>query len=340
MAHEDLQRAIQLMQTGASEQAAAMLERLLQGGGLDAPGRAAAYVWLAETRPQKDFKVRCLQQALHYAPQMPQLQQQLNELQRESRPPVARVFGLFGSVNAPASAINLGFGGLFATTSFAVGAASELTLRTEGAGEVMARVVGRFPQDDLALLRSELAVDDKLPTAPSAIRLGQQTVVAHIYGSGTRHGSVMGSNAVPGHWFPVRFGRGQLVDAGGNPLYDSAGQCLGLLTRNKNSSGDWLALRMGQVHARARSWLDERQRKPEARLCGACGSLAQAPAYGGRACEHCGAVLVPGTESSPPAASRALLALRGEDRIPCPHCAARVGDYGGRCLRCGRSVAG
>ena len=77
---QELRQAIQLMREGAVGAAAPILSRLVESGQLDAPGRAAAYVWLAESREDRDFKIRCLERALEADPANAKIRQGLQQL--------------------------------------------------------------------------------------------------------------------------------------------------------------------------------------------------------------------------------------------------------------------
>ena len=146
MAQDELQQAIQLMQDGEAEVAAGILKRLVEGSALDAKGRAAAYVWLAEARDDRAFKRQCLERALASEPDNVQIRQGLNQLleqpaQPEHLPPMRPaaeksfeleeapiVVGVDGGLNGLASGVFVGQDGLLATTSYALGGAEQATV--------------------------------------------------------------------------------------------------------------------------------------------------------------------------------------------------------------------
>ena len=68
------------MQDGQAAPAVDLLNRLVECAELDGKGRAAAYVWLAESREDNVFKIRCLQRALEQDPDNQQIRQGLQQL--------------------------------------------------------------------------------------------------------------------------------------------------------------------------------------------------------------------------------------------------------------------
>lgn len=359
-AQDELRQAIQLMQDGQVETAAGMLNRLVSNSLLDAIGRAAAYVWLAESRNDRDFKVRCLQQALECEPDNVQIRQGLNQLlatpdqpeqlpamrhERESvelleQAPV--VVGIDGGVNGLASAVFISQDGLLATTSYAIGSVERVAVHVPGESEMSGAVVRRFPQYDLAFVSTPLKLTRKPSVAPPAFMAEDAAFVAYFAGGGRLRGVLTRADrGLPTHWLPTNIPPVQLMDASGNPLYDEHGQLIGILTRNTDHSGYAFGIRVSHILALAEAYRRDRQLMPNAGYCRTCGALTRAQHYGGSTCESCGAALS-GAAGSASASlqSDKLMQLYGEDKSqPCPHCSARVGNYERRCLRCGLSLA-
>ena len=195
MAQDELRRAIQLMQDGGVDEAVALLQRLLNGPTLDAKGRAAAYVWLAEARDDREYKRRCLELALECEPDNRQIRQGLSDLLAMPAQPGdlprmgaapgnaaerdrAPLVEISGSRNGLASGIPVSRDGLLATTSYAVGSAEELRARLPDEGELAARVVRRYPQYDLALIWTGVELG-RLPTvAPRSMIAPNMAIVA------------------------------------------------------------------------------------------------------------------------------------------------------------------
>lgn len=359
-AQDELRRAIQMMQNGQVEAAANQLNRLANSPTLDAKARAAAYVWLAESCADRDFKARCLERALEQVPDNAQIRLGLQQLgsapaqpnhlpamrpdresarRLEQAPPVV---GIDGGANGLASAAFIGSDGLLATTSYAVGSAARVAVHIPGAQESSGEVVRRYPQVDLAFVSTPLSLVRKPAIAPPNSAAENQTFTAYSSTATRLRGQLnRADRARPSHWLATNFHPIQIPDAGGNPLYDAQGQLIGLLTRNSDNSGAALAIKIAQVLALAEAYRRDRQLLSHAECCLACGSLTQAGRYGGRACETCGAALpAEGRRTSTEQNGATLLRLYGESAgPPCIHCRARVGHYEGRCLRCGQSQA-
>lgn len=356
-AQDELRQAIRMMQLGQADAAAAQLNRLAKSPALDAKARAAAYVWLAEAREDRDFKVRCLERALEQEPDNAQIRQGLQQLRKASAQPghlpnmrqvdesrrhlqrTPRVVGINGGANGWASAAFISGDGLLATTSYAVGGAQQVAVHIAGEQAMKGAVVRRYPQQDLALVSTPLKLARKPAIAPPSLTTQNLTFSAYSFLGARLRGQVNGAEAdLPSVWLATNIHAIQLPDAGGNPLVDGQGQLIGLLTRNSGRSGGALAIKSAHILALAEQYRRDRQLLPQAGCCPACGALTQAGRYGGDSCETCGAALSAnnGRASTKPDCD-ALLKLYGEDVArPCAHCQARVGAYEGRCLRCGR----
>ena len=357
-AQNELRRAIQMMQSGQVEAAVNELNRLANSPALDAKARAAAYVWLAESRADREFKLGCLERALELEPENAQIRQGAQRLRAlPSNLPIVRdnpanarhlqrtppVVGIDGGANGLASAAFISADGLIATTSYAVGGARRVAVQISGERPKNGAVIRRFPQQDLALISIPIRLARKPAIAPPATAASSLEFSAFsATGTQLRGQTRDADRALPAHWLATDIHPIQIADAGGNPLYDGQGQLIGLLTRNCDSAGRALAIEVAQVLALAEACRRERQLLPHAGYCSACGSLTQAARYGGGACETCGAALA--AEGSRPSSGpdrEALAQLYGEDVAqPCIHCGATVGEYAGRCLRCGRALAG
>ena len=121
-AQSNLRQAIVRMQDGQVATAVEMLNRLVTASELDDKGRAAAYVWLAESRADSAFKIRCLERALSHDPENRQIRQGLEQV-KASRPPPGQlpaldvgrgssewqeappVLGILGGMNGLASGV-------------------------------------------------------------------------------------------------------------------------------------------------------------------------------------------------------------------------------------------
>lgn len=355
-AQNELRQAIELMQDGQVAPAVDLLNRLVAGGELDAKGRAAAYVWLAESRDDGAFKIRCLEQALKHDPNNQQIRQGLQQLMaappstRPAAGPALRraemietpaVVGILGGLNGPASGVFIDVDGMIATTSYAIGGASRATVMLDAKRHVPGAVVRRFPSHDLALIKTALRQAEKPTVAPPSTIAEGTAVVALGYGGAKLRGLLGRFNSrKTQHWLRTSIPPVQMPDAGGNPLVDENGQLLALLTRNVDGAGKALALLMSHIISLAAQLGRDCRLMPDSEYCAACGGRSRARLYGGGRCETCGAALGGdvGASAVSPQADK-LAALFGENAArPCPRCGARVGDYDGRCLRCGQAV--
>ena len=357
MAQDELRRAIELMQNGRVDEAARQLRRLADEPALDAKGRAAAYVWLAEAQDDIELRRRSLERALQLDPANVQIRQGLDKLlalpaqpehlpmmpgpaesriKLEQAPPV---LGLRGGRNGFASGMFVSRDGLLATTSYAVGSAEEVSLHLGNGRQVMARALRRYPAYDLAFLAAAV----ELPRAPSppppALVAENAAFVALSYAGASLRGMlVANSNGTREPWLNTTVAPEQLPDAGGNPLIDERGQPLGIMTRNLGSGGHACALKMSHVLALAEQLRRDREMMPDAGYCMSCGAMARAPLFGGRTCETCGARLAASPSKEPQRDQ--LMQLYGENAgPPCRQCGARLSPYAGRCLRCGYGAA-
>lgn len=357
-AQDDLRQAIQMMQNGEAEAAAVQLKRLAKSPALDAKARAAAFVWLAESRADREFKMRCLERALELEPENFQIRQGLQQLRAAPAQPshlpnlrqarenarqlqqLPRVVGIDGGANGLASAAFISGEGLLATTSYAVGAARRVAVHIVGEQELTGAVVRRYPQHDLALIETSTRFENNPVIAPPDLARQNLSFSAYSFTGARLRGQLnRADRALPSQWLATNVHPIQIPDAGGNPLYDAQGQLIGLLTRNSAGSEIALAIQISHVLALAEAYRRERQLLPQTAYCPACGARSQAGRYGGGACETCGAALSASQRPATKAPDRdALRQLYGENAAqPCAHCGARVGEYEGRCLRCGQA---
>ena len=164
-----------------------MLNRLVGSDGLDEKGRAAAYVWLAESRDDGAFKIRCLEQALAHEPENQQIRQGLEQLLAAGPKPLQKpampapaghatelhqtplVVGIVGGLNGLASGVFVNSAGLLATTSYAVGSAERVTVTLDAKRHLAGTIVRRFPLHDLALVETQMRLARKPSVAPPAM---------------------------------------------------------------------------------------------------------------------------------------------------------------------------
>ncbi len=355
---QELRQAIQMMQNGEVGSAVALLNRLVGSAELDHKARAAAYVWLAESRDDHDFKIRCLERALEAEPENRQIQQGLHQLLATNSPPdhlpgrraadvqvlerAPSVVGIDGVANSATSGVFISQDGLLATTSYAVGSAEGVSVAIESERSLAGQVVRRDPLQDIALIHTPVRLARKPVAVPSTM-IGANMPFVALSVDGTRlRGRLLPSRGAGAlQWLGTNLPAVQVPNAGGNPLYDEKGQLLGILTRNTDAAGCVYAISITQIMGLAEAWQRDRRLLPNSGYCKACGGLCRAIMYGGRYCETCGAVLSASDGSAPmPPQIAELQQLYGENQSrACPHCGAGVGTYSGRCLRCGQAMS-
>ncbi len=331
-----------------------MLRAIVAEPELDAHARATAFVWLAESRPERDFKIDCLQRALAHEPDNAQVQEMLDRLRTsEASPQIAAarpvvidaappVVGIRGGPNEPGSGFFVNQRGLVATTGYVTGSATTVDIGLGNDGTVEGRVVRRFPASDLALIETPAQVKSLGEVMPAMLMARDDLIFALTYSGARTRGVIreVGTGA-RSQWLVTSLSPALMSDAGGNPVGDAAGKLAGMLTRNVDrGSGGLYALGIGQIQQLAEQVQQEQRLMPDAGYCGACGSATRAHRYGGLYCETCGAQLpeAPAVAGASPDLERLSRLYEGDENEPCPTCAATVGFYAGRCLRCGREL--
>ena len=360
---EDLLSAIKLMQAGDVKVAADLLGEVIADPELDDHSRATAYVWLAETRDDASFKSNCLRQALECEPSNPQIRQVLDQLLTAKLAPpfdpvdrapsplgekplslskAPPVVGVSGGANGTGSGVFVSNNGLIATSSYVTGSRSQVSPSSSTRiTRLTGRVVRRYPKYDLALIETNVIVDEIGSVAPNAIVKHGEVIFAMGNAGSKLRGQILAGGNQPSQWLATSFQPARMFDSGGNPIYDARGNLLGLLTRNiDHKSGALLALSISQVTRLTAEALQARRLQPAAGCCNCCGCMTRAGQYGGRYCETCGAILgdLDGSTVIPPDMAQLAQLYDGKESRPCPNCAALVGYYAGRCLRCGSNL--
>ncbi len=339
--------------------------------------RAMAHVWLAETATQPAVKLDHLRQALAYDPNNEDIRRRMSALMTAQLPPTAQQAAPNpSSMAAPFTAITqqalplpdvfagqppldvgnvlhvvavsggpngVGAGcivhpqGIIATTRHVIGMNMLIDIFLSGGQGLQGVVLRSYPLYDLAFVRVNAYARQVVPAAnPDSLTENAPLTVLDHRGQALRATLLPRREVIAPHWFPTTLER--LPDAGGNPIYDAAGQWCGLLTDNTFRGGP---KRFG-LHAAAILTLlgqyatELQQLAPHVpAYCPACGSSSRALIYGGFYCETCGSVL-PQYAQKPryPQANANTLLLYNETHPPCQRCGAQVGMYRGKCLRC------
>ena len=348
---QDLQRAIALMQAGEAQAASEMLQALIAEPELDDHARASAYVWLAESRTDPRFKIECCNGRSNTSRPISQVRDILNQLRAPGAAPLdpsslriamsdaPPVLGVRGGPNGIGSGMFVNQRGLVATTAYVTGSAATVNIDLDNERTVAGRVVRRFPQSDLALIETPVSVDSIGAVTPAILLARDETIIALAYPGNRTQGAVrdVGTGA-RSHWLFTGLSPAMMSDAGGNPVCDAKGNLVGMLTRNADhSSGELyaLAIRAGQsaggtIPARAASnagcRLLQQLRRNDQRATIRRAVLRDL----WRPAARCGG---PAGMAADP--ERLMHLYDGNESQPCPNCAAKVGFYAGRCLRCG-----
>ena len=142
---------------------------------------------------------------------------------------------------------------------------------------------------------------------------------------------------VSAEWFPTTIA--QVIDAGGNPVFDNQNTLVGMLTRNANRTSAYVfGLSIDTIYRHAEQFRQEAQNQQATAYCTHCGNLSRAGGAGGYYCEICGGIL-PAAENVARYELPHLAQYYNENaHRACGNCGARVGYYDGLCLRCGHTT--
>lgn len=259
-----------------------------------------------------------------------------------SLPPTGRlgahhIVGVFGS-GQPGSGFFMTRSGIVATTRSVVGSRLSVTVVLSNKRQFPGQVVRSFPELDVAFVHVNYSFVEPIPFSPDALIPSGMLLKAFSYTGQVIEGSrrETGLLSVP-HWFPTDIIH--LPDAGGNPVLDDQGYLVGMLTRNTSSATAYVfGLHISALQRCLEQFTAEMRSEPNRIYCSACGGVSRAAGAGGPYCDLCGA-LMPHAADTPRLLTAQIAKQYGENTSqPCPACAARVGFYQGRCLRCGRDA--
>lgn len=249
-----------------------------------------------------------------------------------------RTVGILGGPNGAGTGFFVHKDGIIATTRFVVGGSTEITVELEPQFRVRGEVVMSFPEIDVALVKTNLTVNQLLPFSKQPRIPDNAPLTAVSY-----NGRVMSGQSRPTQsrirpeWFTTTIN--VTADAGGNPVFDGYNSVVGMLTRNTNRTSPYFFGALIDPILRFVYRYEHEARDPQSvSYCPSCGALSRAGKLGGYYCETCGSLL-PEKDNVRrfPISSPQLEAVYGENiHRPCPHCQVRVGYFDdGRCLRCG-----
>lgn len=276
----------------------------------------------------------------HYAVQQPyqppQSYQPHHQPQTNTVP--YKVVGIVGGPVGPGTGFFVTRDGLIATSRYVVGSSESITIELERGRQIPAQVVRSFPELDLALLTSGLALADLLPITPLPAVPDNVPLVAVTYNGGNIQGRQRPTKRLmAGYWFPTTIEG--TIDQGGNPVFDENGYLLGMLIHNDVRKTSYVfGLHIAAIYRAVEIYQREMQTDSHRAYCNACGSVSRAPNIRNFYCEICGSALSFARDVQRRHLPQAD-ALYGENNVlPCPHCGSQSGYWHKRCLRCGGEV--
>lgn len=229
--------------------------------------------------------------------------------------------------------------GLIATTRFVVASQLAVTVQLPDGRQLQGQVVRAFPELDVAFVHVAHQGAEPLPASPYALIPEGMPLQALSYSGQVVEGRQRETGRVLApHWLPTDIIR--VPDAGGSPLLDDQRYLVGMLTRNTSSAAAYLfGVHIAAIQRCLEAFSAEMHGDPNRIYCPACGGVSRAAGAGGYYCERCGAVM-PHHADNPRLLLPQMAALYRENAAAvCPACAAQVGSYQGRCLRCGYDSA-
>lgn len=252
-------------------------------------------------------------------------------------PPVSNqpIVGIIGGPNGPGTAVFVHQEGILATTRYVVGGMEQITVDFGAGQQETGWVVRAFPEMDVALLRVNQQIYQRLPITPHPRVPDEMPLLLRTFSNTQIKGRQRPSKRVmASHWISTDFR--ELPDAGGAALFDEHNYLSGIMTKNNSRASGYLyGVHITAIQRCIEHYLREIHTGERRSYCPGCGYLSRSMGAGFFYCELCGSVAPqaghfqryaqqnPYFESSP---------------IRCTNCGAQVG-YGsdGRCLRCGQT---
>jgi hypothetical protein len=370
----NMQQGIQAIQEGNPGEGARLLRIALLDASLVGPMRATAYLWLAETDANPAFKIQCYNEALAADPGNVNARQRLDQTLNSSLPALStqpviaqptqpmnaplpptpepqipastprqtalfyRTVGILDGPNGRGTGFFLTTEGLVATSRHIISGKENVTVSLDAARQMIGRVVRSYPELDLAFVQLDLTISHLLPFTTMTIVPENTELVAVAHENTLIRGRCRATiRELKPQWFPTTIR--QLVDAGGNPVFDEHNYVVGMLTGNASrTSADVFGLHISVIRRQLDEYRRDMQHDPKRSYCPGCGSISRAEHFGAFYCEVCGSVLPKARGLNRFQVPQAAILYGENDRSPCPHCGSRVGTYNGRCLRCGRDT--
>ncbi len=248
-----------------------------------------------------------------------------------------RTVGISGGVNGSATGFFIAHTGIIATTRHAIDAQTSVRVELMDKRTLEGTVIRSFTSLDLALIRVNANVRQLLRATTSPVLMDNTPLIAITHGGeGIRTAKRATRQETAPHWIPTMI-NSVPNDSGGNPMIESNGTLVGMLTRNHfGTNGYFYALHITAIYQALQLYEQEvaQFNGAEAVYCPQCGALSRAKSMGGHYCETCGSTL-PYALQLIRQPNPATAVLYGEHLFaPCTYCGARVGKYDEKCLRC------
>ncbi len=228
--------------------------------------------------------------------------------------------------------------GLIATTRHVVANQAVVTVELFDRRQFNGQVVRAFPELDVAFVHVSDSGAELLRVSPYTLIPDSMPLTALCYNGQLVEGRQRETGRLlAAHWFPTDIIR--VPDAGGGPVLDDRHYLVGMLTRNTSGAAAYVfGVHITAIQRCLATFDAEMRGAPNRIYCPACGGVSRAAGAGGSYCDLCGAVM-PHAADTPHLLIPQHAVLYRENAAVCPVCAAPVGSYQGRCLRCGQEIS-
>ncbi|GAB1422588.1 hypothetical protein MASR2M15_28250 [Anaerolineales bacterium] len=354
MNHQTVEQAIQSIKNGNIEEGSRLLKIVIKDPETPNHLRAIGLVHLATTKPDRNFQIRCYEQALESDPTNTIARERLDQFLKvsvpktmENRKPngqviqlnnAPHVLGLVDAINGKGSAILIDKEGIVCTCYQLIKNMETVTVSLDDGRSLKGKIIRSFPYLDLAFIRIPLSVNQLWPSLPKQVMRPNTDIGVYPFMQEAENTRVRATqNLTQDYWFPTQIVEGKHLQ--GAAVF--ANQVLvGMMTGNASRASHYFyGLYIWQIYYLLEQYKQELAQLPDnAIYCVACGNNCRSVSYGGYYCEHCGTTLSI-AEDVVRNQRPELAYLYGENTYaPCPQCGSTAGEYAGLCLRCGAEV--
>lgn len=361
-----LQQAVKAIKEGSLDEAGRLIHIALEDPAMQHGAlRALAYVTLARTKHDRDFQIDCYEKAIEADPESeagkkaqnylsqlltydldsvfvePQTTQNQSVANTDTNSvtsnlvhiEVTRTVGINGTQTGTGFFISKD--GYIATTRRLIRGLEKVTVDIAKQGSYEGRIIYANTSIDLALVKIDVAITQLAPFTMQSYVPENINLIAYPYEGRVLQGRCRSTKRnISGEWIPTTFT--QLVDGGGNPIFNEQQQLVGMLTHISGRSSDHLfGIHIKKILDELQSYVTATTSRPDLTYCDTCGGLSRAKSVGGYYCERCGGILSYAQNVNRLPNSK-LAYLYGEDmHRKCVSCQSQIGYHDGKCLRCG-----